>query len=373
MRVNNYNKEILIWGIERAGFQLDDFLYRESYVVDWLEEVKLPTLKQLEAIAKKIHLPFGYLFLPQPPQENIDFPFFRSNGETAQISLNVFDTIQIIENRQEWLKEYLLDNGNHPLDYVGRFTINDNSIQVANDIRHVLNIDNLWANRCNTWEEALNYLSKIIEDIGIITTFNGVVGNQTKRKIPVEECRGFVLVDEIVPFMFINNSDTKAAQVFTIAHELAHVWVGRSAGFDFRNLQPANDATELFCDSVAAEFLVPEELFREQWARTHDFTQLNRFFKVSPIVVARRALDLGYITRESFFQFYNDYIQQEFHKKGGSTGGDFYATAKKRISPTFAAYINNGVKTGRLLYRDAYKLTGIHGDTFTTFINRIFL
>lgn len=92
-----------------------------------------------------------------------------------------------------------------------------------------------------------------IEDKGIITVFNGIVENNTSRPIPVDECRGFVW-DEMAPFMFINNADWKSAQMFTIVHELAHIWTGHSAGFDFRKLQPADDPIEILCDKVAAEF-----------------------------------------------------------------------------------------------------------------------
>jgi Zn-dependent peptidase ImmA (M78 family) len=105
-----------------------------------------------------------------------------------------------------------------------------------------------------TWQEAQDHLIKHVEDKGIITVFNGVVENNTSRPIPVDECRGFVLVDEIAPFMFINNADYKSAQMFTIVHELAHIWTGHSAGFDFRKLQPADDPIEVLCDKVAAEF-----------------------------------------------------------------------------------------------------------------------
>lgn len=374
MVVEYYNKSILLWGIERAGFQLDEFLKIESRVNDWIQDIKQPTVKQLEEIAKKIHLPFGYLFLDNPPKEEVNFPFFRSNeknGITKHVSLNVYDTIQIIQSRQDWLKEYLLEGHNDPLPFVGKFDSSNNPTQIAADIRNVLHLNELWASQFSTWENALNHLTVSIEDAGIIVTFNGVVGNNTKRKIPVDECRGFVLVDDIVPFMFINNSDSKAAQVFTIAHELAHIWIGFSAGFDFRDMSPANDDTERLCDRIAAEFLVPEYIFKDKWNKSQDFQTLSRFFKVSPIVVARRALDLGYVSKKGFFEFYNEYLQNEYYVKSNSSGGDFYLTAKKRISPTFAIYVNSAVKSGRLLYRDAYRLTGIGGDTFSTFIKSL--
>jgi Zn-dependent peptidase ImmA (M78 family) len=375
MVVEHYNKNILVWGIERAGHQLDKYLAKETHVDDWINDIKYPTIKQLERIANQLHLPFGYFFMDNPPQETIDFPFFRTIAdqvnESRNVSLNVYDTIRIVENRQDWLRDYLVENGNDPLEFVGKYNFKNSPIDVANDIRRTLKLNGLWANGCATMDETLNHLTGAIEDVGVIMNFNGVVGNSNKRNIPVDECRGFVLVDSIAPFMFINNSDSKAAQVFTIAHELAHIWIGQSAGFDFRNMNPANDVKEIFCDKVAAEFLVPAELLKAQWNRDKDFTTLNKYFKVSPIVMARRALDLGYIDKQSFFTFYNDYISQDYHKrKKVSSGGDFYATTRKRISPTFAAHIDNGVRSGRLLYRDAYKLTGMHGDTFNKFFKR---
>jgi len=182
-----------------------------------------------------------------------------------------------------------------------------------------------------------------IEDAGIITVFNGIVENNVYRKIPVDECRGFVLVDDFAPFMFINNADSKAAQMFTIVHELAHIWTGHSAGFDFRKLQPADDPIEVLCDKIAAEFLVPEIAFNAFWANHPVIKSASRHFKVSEVVIARRALDTGKITKKEFFEFYNEYKNREYVKKESlPSGGNFYATTRKRLSPTFAAHINRG-------------------------------
>ena len=226
-----------------------------------------------------------------------------------------------------------------------------------------------WASSHNTWEKALEFLVIQIEEKGIVVNFSGIVGNNTRRTIDVEECRGFVLVDEYAPFMFINAADAKAAQMFTIIHELAHIWIGQSAGFDIKQLIPFNDPIEILCDQVAAEFLVPQDYLIKIWQEEKDFEKLNRIFKVSPIVVARRALDLGLIPRNDFFKFYNDYISRiNIQKLNKGSGGNYYATAKKRVSLRFAGFVNNAVKEQKLLYRDAYKLTGLKGDTYAKFI-----
>jgi len=372
----NVNANMLTWAIARAGYELQAFSekYPKFNIDLWLEGDKKPTVKQLEDFSKKVYLPFGYLFLPEPPKEKLPIPFFRTNQNQADnVSINVYDTILLMQQRQEWLRNYLMENDFDRLAFVGKFRNKTSVKDIVADIRYTLNFPENWASQFRTWQEAQDHLVLHIEDKGIITVFNGVVENNGFRKIPVDECRGFVLVDDIAPFMFINNADWKSAQMFTIVHELAHIWTGHSAGFDFRKLQPADDPIEILCDQVAAEFLVPENSFNEVWNNNPIISYASRFFKVSEIVIARRALDTGKLNKRQFFAFYEEYSNREFAKKEQkSSGGDFYATTKKRLSLTFASHINNAVQSGDLLYRDAYKLTSLKGDTFQNFFSKHF-
>lgn len=362
-------QNIISWAIERAGHEINAFFEDNPLYKKWYNEEKTPTLKQLEKFSNKLHVPFGYLLLQEPPEEILPIPFYRSIAGNTKTSINVFDTIQILQRRQEWLKDYLLENEHEPLSFVGKFNIEASVDDIVKDIRNTLNLNDKWASGFKTWEDALNHLTEQIEEIGIVINFNGVVQNNTHRPISVKECRGFVLVDEIAPFMFVNNADAKAAQLFTLIHELAHIWLGESAGFENQNMLPSNDPIEILCDKVAAEFLVPTEILQSIWLELNDIKKTAHFFKVSPIVIARRILDLGIYTKKKFFDFYNSYMEEFREKKERmGSGGDFYATAKKRISLAFAAHINNAVKTNQLLYRDAYKLTGLKGDTFNKFL-----
>ncbi|MFH1297349.1 MAG: ImmA/IrrE family metallo-endopeptidase [Bacteroidota bacterium] len=365
----NVNSDLLSWAITRAGYDVHTFTEKHPRVQKWLDGEKAPTVKQLEDFSRKVYLPFGYLFLPEPPKEKLPIPYFRTYGNKVdKVSINVYDTIILLQQRQDWLHDYLNDNDFKKLPFVGRFKGSHDVNAIVRDIRNVLELTTNWAVGFQRWEDALNHLVEVIEDKGIIVVFNGVFENSTRRKIPVEECRGFVLVDDLAPFMFINNADFKSAQMFTIAHELAHIWTGHSAGFDFRKLQPADDPIERLCDQIAAEFLVPRTAFNKIWRNHPDTRYVARQFKVSEIVIARRALDTGKWFKKDFFEFYEKYKKREFTKKADQTrGGDFFATAKKRLSITFASHIKQAVKAGQLLYRDAYKLTSMKGDTFETF------
>ena len=370
-RVENINSELINWAIIRAGYKLDKFYFDNPKIENWVAGTKYPTLKQLENFTHKVHVPFGYMFLNEPPKEEIPIPFFRTgNARIEKVSLNVYHTIQTLQERQNWLTNYLEESDYNDLDFIGKFDVNSDYKDVVSDIRNTLNLPPNWASKHNNWEQALDFFTLQIEDLGIIVTFNGVVGNNTRRKIDVEECRGFVLVNPKAPFLFVNSADAKAAQMFTIIHEIAHIWLGESAGFNNKQMIPANDPVEKLCDKIAAEFLVPEYILEDKWKDTKSIRTLSRIFKVSPIVIARRLLDLNLFTKEQFFSFYNSYMDN-FHSKKESkgSGGDFYATAKKRISLRFASFVNNAVKENNLLYRDAYRLTSLKGNTYDKFIN----
>ncbi|CAH0335303.1 hypothetical protein FVB9288_00938 [Flavobacterium sp. CECT 9288] len=370
-RVENINKNIIEWAIVRNGNSIEEFYAQNPNVESWVKEDKNPTVKQLEDFTHKVHVPFGYMFLENPPIENIPLPFFRTGSvnETNKVSLNVFHTIQNILDRQNWLTEYLNELDFPNLNFIGKYNIDNNYKVIVNDIRNILKLELDWASKHNSWEQALDFLTNQIEEAGIIVTFNGIVGTNTRRVIDVNECRGFVLVNSKAPFLFINSADAKAAQMFTLIHELAHVWLGESAGFDNQNLIPANNPVEILCDKVAAEFLVPEIIFMNKWELIQDFRILSRIFKVSQIVIARRALDLNLITKNNFLEFYNQYMADfKFKKSNQGSGGNFYATARKRVSLRFASFVNNAVKENKLLYRDAYKLTNLKGETYNKFV-----
>lgn len=360
---------MLEWAIQRAGYDVQTFTEKKPFVLRWITGEGSPTMKQLETFSKQVYLPFGYFFLPKPPVEKVPIPYFRtikSNQET--ISINVYDTILMLQQRQEWLKEYLIDNGYDPLPFVGEFSDNASVDKIVEAIRNTLHLPPDWANQYPNWTKALEALVEHVEDAGICIEFNSVVGNNTTRKIRVDECRGFVLADAYAPFLFINNADSKAAQMFTIVHELAHLWIGQSAGFDLTTMQPADDNTEHLCDQIAAEFLVPKQLFLNVW--NDNYAEAARYFKVSEIVIARRAFDLERITRTDFLHFYHDYQTKTKDTKING-GGNFYATARKRLGRTFSTHIKNAVKSEKLLYREAYRLTGLNGSTFNNYIKQL--
>ena len=370
--------ELLKWARERSSYSILDMESHFPKYPLWEKGEELPTFHQLENFAKKTLTPIGYLFLDQPPEEKLPIPDFRTiqDAPPATPSPNLLETVQTMQRRQEWMREFLIDEGEVKLPFIGSYNLNSDPVEIAKDILSVLKKSPNWAEKYSTWEDALRNLRSAIEDAGIMVVVNGIVGNNTYRKLETEEFRGFVLVDEYAPLIFVNGSDTKGAQMFTIAHELAHLWVGLPGVFNMDNMLPANNKTEKFCNHIAAEFLIPESELKICWPKFKNteepFQGLAKKFKVSAIVAARRALDLGLIGKQSFLGFYNKYHEDlRKNKINAPSRGNFYATQNSRIGVYFAQTVIRAAKEGKLLYRDAYNLTGIYGKTFDEYTKKI--
>ena len=363
---------VLNWAMERSG-KPDHVKEKFPKLSEWIQGHTQPTLRQLEEFAKATSTPLGYLFLAEPPDETISIPHFRTIDDESldRPSPDLIETIHMMQRRQAWMREYLIELGQEPLAFVGSALLRDEPKTIAKDIKLVLGLPDLWASEYKTWTDALKSLEASADDSGILVTVNGIVGNNSHRKLDPDEFRGFVLIDEFAPLIFLNGSDGKAAQMFTLAHELAHVWFGSSAIFDLRNLQPARNETEHACNLVAAEFLVPETELRKIWRsvqkETDRFHMIARHFKVSEIVAARRVLDTHEITREEFINFYRKHMDDWLSAPQKQGGGDFYANQKYRIGRRFGASVVRAARDGKLLYRDAYRLTGLYGKTFDNF------
>jgi Zn-dependent peptidase ImmA (M78 family) len=365
------NINVLNWALTRSGKSIPDLQEKFPKLIQWLTAEEQPTLRQLEDLAKQTATPFGYLFLEQPPIEKLPIPYFRTFEKTppSQVSPELLDTIYEMQKRQVWMREYLIQQGHDALPFVHSVEIDEPAESIAQCMREILRVGKDWAADLKTWSDALQFLRESMERAGIIVVVNGVVGNNTRRHLDVSEFRGFVLVDEYAPLAFINGADVKAAQMFTLAHELAHICFGSSAAFDLREIHVADDPTEKKCDQAAAEFLVPAELMSEHWqaAKKEDepFVYIARLFKVSEIVAARRALDLGLISKDTFLKFYEGYRKRVYKKQvDRAPGGNFYATQNMRIGRVFATNVILAVKSDRLLYDEAYHLTGLYGKTF---------
>lgn len=371
------NSSLLTWARERADKSQESLLKRYNKLPVWESGELKPTLKQLQDFATAVHVPLGYLFLPEPPKEKLPIADFRTISDTTRntLSPNLLDTLYSMQRRQMWLREYLVEYEVEPLSFVGSARKTDDSSAVGREMRRVLRINEGWGVKIWTWRDAVSELRRRIEQLGVMAVINGVVGNNTKRNLSVEEFRVFALTDRYAPLIFVNGADAKSAQMFTLAHELAHIWLDEEGLSGFDNLLPEGTKTEKWCYQAAAEFLVPAREFESRWyslrRETKPFTQLARAFKVSPLVVARRALDLSLIERGTFFEFYDDQIQKERKSSTESTGGNFYNNQYQRVGLRFMTCVANAAMDGQIGFKEAYDLTGLGRSSFQEYAQQI--
>ncbi|MCB9128765.1 MAG: ImmA/IrrE family metallo-endopeptidase [Ardenticatenales bacterium] len=376
--------DVLRWARERAGLSqaalAKAMRVAPQRVAAWEQSGAL-RWTEAEALAKKSHTPYGYLFLHEPPEERLPIHDFRTVADHVipQPSPNLLDTIYGMQRRQAWMRDFLIEEGARPLPFVGGATLDNTPHDVATDIRQALGLASGWASKQGSWDAAFRFLRNQVEAVEVLLFINGVVDNNTRRPLEVEEFRGFVLVDDYAPLIFINGKDAVTAKIFTLLHELAHIWLGIGG---VSNPDPYliaadnREPVERFCNMTAAEALVPANELDELWdvaqAEEEPFDYLARKFKVSQIVVARRALDTNLINRETFFDFYQRLHDGNHHlAQKQSSGGDFWNNQGVRLDDRFGRAVVQATRDGRLLYHDAYSLTGLKGEAFEKFARRI--
>lgn len=360
---------MLEWALRRSGKSFKK-VGEKFPIEDWLEGTKQPTLRQLENFAKAMYVPFGYLFFPEPPEEKLPIPDFRTvgNREVKQPSLNLLDTIYNYQKCQSWYHEFAKVEEYDSVGFIGTATTETDHKEVAETIRTTLGFDMMSRSQFATPEDALRFFIDQTEDAGVLVMVNGVVQNNTSRNLDVEEFRGFALVDDLAPLIFINGKDSKSAQIFTLAHELAHLWIGESGVSDTTEQSlslSTSKMEEVWCNQVAAELLVPLDELQKYLQHDEPVNEavrrLKRYFKVSGLVVLRRLLDAGWLMRSDFDVAWEEEwsrIHQFLEERSGS-GGDFYATVNSRLGSRFIRALVGSTLGGKTLYRDAFRMLGI--------------
>ena len=371
---------LIRWARVRSRIPHEILATKFRRLPEWEDGATRPTLKQIEAFARAVHVPVGYLFLTEPPEEAIPIPDFRTVGaeQMGRASPNLLDTIYACQERQGWYRDFVRISGRAELDFAGSATLASCRESVAASMRETLDFDVAARRECATWTEALRLFIRRAEEAGILVMVSGVVRSNTHRQLDPAEFRGFALTDPHAPLVFINGRDSRAAQMFTLAHELAHVWLGASA---LSNLGVAPRTgfrpEEVWCNAVAAEFLVPlgalKADLRRREALPEALSRLARAFKVSTLVILRRLLDADWLDRDHFGAAWEAEVERlRTVARGGGGGGDFYRTTLARVSRRFARALVVSTLEGHTLYRDAFRMLGVRKiETFNNLAREV--
>ena len=373
------NKNIIRWARERSRMTPATLAEKANVSIDriheWEQGDRLPTFRQAKHLAGVLHVPFGYLYLSEPPDEHLQLPDFRRirpdvpGGPSSEL----IDTINDVIVKQQWYQEYVRSQGRDTLPFVGKFGLADDVDAISADIGRTIRLARV-RQASGSWVEFFSNFVHAVEDIGILVMKSGIAQGNVHRKLSVTEFRGFTISDRVAPVIFINGSDARAAQIFTLAHELAHVWLNQS-GISNENIDSATfggDANlEVKCNAIAAELLVPKH--EVSWDKKSDIDSnlrfLSRAFRVSSLVVLRRGYDLGYVNQKEFSSKFKELLDQFIARdEEQSGGGDFYPTLYSRNSAVFTETLLSALTQGRASYTDASEMLHVKVPTLTKII-----
>ena len=368
--------EMLRWARERVFPDLPSAAVALRQSADrlaaWETGARRPTLNQARELAHRLRVPFGYLYLSAPPEETLPIPDLRTLPETPDSNRPSPDFLEVLydaQHKQAWYRDELLESGASPLPFVGRFSKAGPPQEIAEDLAATLGLDSGLRQRAGSSEAFLTSLVRRSEAAGVLTLRSGVVGNDGQRPLDLNEFRGFVLVDEFAPLIFLNGQDAVAARIFTLAHELAHIWISEPGVSDLAFMddetRPAPE-TERLCNRIAANALLPPQEFIRQWRNLPDDStkteKLAREFRVSRPVVIYQAYDQGQISLGQRRQLIQEYRRNAQMPPSAGSGGNFHNNLSARCGRLLLNAVLQSFTEERIPLVKAANLLNIRGS-----------
>ncbi len=357
----------LEWAADHGGLDPSALHERFPSWDEWLAGERQPTLNQLEKFADAAGVPFGYLLLDDPPEVELPIPDFREGfqGAVREPSSDLLAVLNQSIRRQDWYRGYAEDNALPDLDFVGASAEQDPEA-VAAQMRSALGFE--VSTRARSWNDVRKQLIQSFERLGGLTVVTSMVENNTHRLLDPAEFRGFALVDATAPLVFVNAHQTLNGQIFTLAHEFAHVWHGTSGiSLEEPGWEPQSEV-ERWCNAVASEFLVPgrdlERRFPNVARRnlTDQLDELARVYRCGTLVVLQAIRRRRLRTFADFDAVYLAERRQleSLTPEGPSEGGgNFYYNQPFRIGERLSRTVIADTLEGRTTFSEALRLTSL--------------
>lgn len=354
------NKDVLDWALQRTGLSEDKLLEEFPKLSDWRKGEVAPTFKQAKSLAKKAHIPFGRLLLDEPTGEGTDVPDFRTVGNQRidGMSPDLQEVIRSAEGRLAWYVEYAAEVG-IPGPSILRLTQEKvTPSAAAHQTRLALGFD---ADSAIPGREKVGALVNRMEESGILVSRNSIVGNSTRRPLDVDEFRGFTLINGVYCLVFINTRDAKTAQLFSLAHELAHVALGE-AGISNHS---EHHKVERWCNSFAAAFLAPETSVKPRYVKEkpllENIESLAVEFGMSREAMLWRFREIGLIDAEAASQvlaLVRAKTEAKTPEVSSSGGPAFHVSVRSRVGKRFYETVTLAAQSGEIAERDAARYLG---------------
>lgn len=363
----------LAWAMRRAGLEAPTLArglgVRPERVEAWLAGEDSPTYAQALKLAQKLHVGLPHLLLP-PPEVHLPVRDFRRGAFFGQEpSPELLEALYDALRKRDWMRERRQER----LPFVGAGQGKE-APQVGRAMREALGLESLQA-RTRRAEDFLKGMAERAEELGVLVLRQGHVGTNTRRVYSSQEFSGFSLPDPVAPVVFVNAQDHPLRQVFTLAHELAHIWLGEE-GLDggLEDGEP-QERVEAWADEAAAEALMPAETFQEAWQADlpplEAASEATRRFKVSRMAALRRARGLGLLP---WFE-YTEAVETlkrtgEEKPRQAKGGGDFWKSLSVGNSPRFVEEVRRAALEGEIDLKEVATLLNLSLPTALAFLER---
>lgn len=360
------NPKVLRWARQTAGYNSIDDLVKKfdrkrvtsDVVNDWENGKSSPSYEQLERLAYEIYKrPLALFFFPEPPDEEVPKQSFRTlpQEEIDLMEPHLLYLIRQAKAMQENLRE-LFNRENPAKKHICADIIirrSDSVSDIAKTVRKYLGVGLHKQYALKSNEEALKYWRDLLEEHGVFIF---------KDAFKDEGCSGFCLYDDAFPIVYLNNSQYKIRQIFTLFHELAHL-LFRTGGVDFRHndfvkkLRGENKHIEVFCNHFAGEFLVPTADIKPQIQnkKIDDalLSQLSKKFSVSREVILRKCLDLDYISQTFYETKVKEWEEARLERDSSDARGNYYQThgaylSGRYVETAFSKYYQGVISKSQL-------------------------
>ncbi len=379
--------EVLVWARETAhlsivGASKNIIPHEKLLKIERGED--FPTLIQLRNLAHRYDRSLSTLMGNKIPEDDYKkIPFFRKENKTEYDSpLALF--IRDIQKKQDWARNYLLDEGIPALEFIGSVKIKDNHKQVASKIKERLGLPSF--TEYGRRESYFHDLRTSLEKNNIFVSVTG--SDQSSRAISPEQAQGFAIPDSVAPFLFVNTRSTINSKIFTLIHEVVHLFLDEMGisedPIKFRKPDCNEDEIENFCNLVAAEILMPEDEFREQWDKTKGtieerIEKVGQNFLVSSLSVCVKAWHLGIISGHDFSVIFphikekiNEWLRMRDEKrKEANGGGDYYLNMRSQNGILLSQLAFYAYKGGNVMATEISKVLTVKVSNFDNYFSKI--
>lgn len=367
------------WARESAKLSLESAAAKVdvdvSKLIEWETGDSLPTIRQAEILAKAYRRPFALMFLPDIPADFQPLQDFRRKNSKELGTAAVF-IIRDTQQKQSWIKALYEENNYNRLEFVGKFSRRHSPAQVAKDILRVLEIE---PSNYETDNPIKEWISKA-ERKGIFISRTSFV--HSKLTLDSDEMQGFVIADDMAPFVFINSDDWNASQLFTLVHELAHIWIAESGISNDIQLEIKNrnksHPVELFCNEVAGHALMPDEVMKNMtlsiFASAEKIFGAARKLGVSSLSLLVRALQMEIISTDKYYKLkkevdarFEEFVQKEKSKKDlqqKKGGPDYYLLLVNKNGQLFTQVVMDAYYGGMIMPTEASNLLSTQVKNF---------